>query len=341
VVGSVTRNGSRGRAAALLLASCLTVAGYGCGKGDPPVPQTNRSGTEPSSGNPASDARQENAAVSSSGGFSVAVAPSSPSRIAPPSVSVKSPPGHGASILGVRWFVNGEEEGSGQTLSGTQFKKGDRIQAVVKLSADGGEKLLKTSEVVAVNALPDIADLRIEPQAPANGRSIKAIAQARDPDDDPLTLRYRWNIDGVPITGDSDSLILQGVKKGAWVHVTAIPSDGSGDGAWRDSPSYQVVNSPPVVTSAAPTSVPPSLLFRHTIVAEDPDGDPVTYSLSKGPAGMTLSGSTLEWQIPEESIGNLVEAVVTISDDDGGQAVHTLSMTIRRNGASGRTDLRR
>jgi len=326
----------------LLIASCLTVAGSGCGKVDPPsAPQGTRSVPELPSGTPASDARQGDTAVSSIGGFSIAVAPSTPSRIAPPSVSVKSPPGQGASILEVRWFVNGEEQGGGQTLSASQFKRGDRIHAVVKLRAGGEENLLKTIEVVAANALPDVADLRIEPEAPANGRSIRAIAQARDPDGDPLTLRYQWKIDGVPTTGETDSLILRGAGKGAWVHVTATPNDGFGDGAWRESPSYQVVNSPPVVRSAAPTSVPPSLFFRHTIVAEDPDGDPVTYRLSKGPGGMTLSGSTLEWQVPEESIGNLVEAVVTISDDDGGQAVHTLSMTIRRPGVSERTDLRR
>jgi hypothetical protein len=44
---------------------------------------------------------------------------------------------------------------------------------------------------------------------------------------------------------------------------------------------------------------------------------------------MVLRGETLEWQVPEESIGVNVEAVVVISDNDGGQTVQNISMTIQ------------
>ena len=71
------------------------------------------------------------------------------------------------------------------------------------------------------------------------------------------------------------------------------------------------------------------MMLRHTIVAEDPDGDPMTFTLSKGPPGMILKGSTIEWQVPESAIGTHVEVVVTISDNDGGQTVQTFAMTIQ------------
>ncbi len=189
--------------------------------------------------------------------------------------------------------------------------------------------LLTTPEVVAVNALPAVTDVRIEPRAPTSGSTVRAITQGQDADGDSLKFKYGWYVNDLPVTGDSESLVLKGVKKGAWVHVSVTPNDGFADGAWKESSRYQVVNALPVVKSAAPTTIPPSMMLRHTIVAEDPDGDPMTFTLSKGPPGMILKGSTIEWQVPESAIGTHVEVVVTISDGDGGQTVQTFAMTIQ------------
>jgi hypothetical protein len=138
-------------------------------------------------------------------------------------------------------------------------------------------------------------------------------------------------VNDLPVAGESESLMLKGVNKGSWVHVSVTPNDGFADGAWKESSRYRVVNAPPVVKSPSPTTIPPSMMLRHTLVAEDPDGDPMTFTLSKGPPGMILKGSTIEWQVPVEYIGRQVEAIVTITDGDGGQTVQTFAMTIRRN----------
>jgi hypothetical protein len=136
-------------------------------------------------------------------------------------------------------------------------------------------------------------------------------------------------VNDLPVAGESESLTLTGVKKGSWVHVTVHPNDGFADGAWRDSPRYQVVNGLPVVKSVVPKELTPERRFIYRIVADDPDGDPLTYALTKAPSGMVLRGETLEWQVPEESIGANVNAVVIISDNDGGQTVQSISMTIQ------------
>jgi hypothetical protein len=144
-----------------------------------------------------------------------------------------------------------------------------------------------------------------------------------------LTYNYKWHVNDSPVAGNGASLALTGVKKGSWVYITVTPNDGFADGAWKESSRYQVVNALPVVKSPVPTTIPPSMMLRHTIVAEDPDGDPMTFTLSKGPSGMILKGSTIEWQVPESAIGTRVEVEVTISDGDGGRTVQTFAMTIQ------------
>jgi hypothetical protein len=83
------------------------------------------------------------------------------------------------------------------------------------------------------------------------------------------------------------------------------------------------------VKSDLPKELPPDRKYVYRIVAEDADGDALSYSLTKGPPGMRLSGATLEWQVPDAYIGTNVEAVVVISDGDGGQTVQNISMTIQ------------
>ncbi|MBE0569132.1 MAG: hypothetical protein IH576_00660 [Deltaproteobacteria bacterium] len=324
--GGVRRKGLRGAAAFLGLAFLL--GGAACGKKEGSAPPGSPGGVAgvslPASGGSVPPAVGVRVAV--------VVDPILPSRIVPPGVSVKSSPGRGGEVLEVRWIVNGMEREKGLRLPSAQFRRGDRIQAVVTVRAGGEEKVVTTTEVLAVNSPPVASSVRIEPVAPVSGDTVRAIVAARDADDDPLTIRYQWFVDNVSVSGDTDRLELKEVKRGAWIHVKAIPNDGSVDGAWCESSRHQVVNGLPVVKSDVPKEVPPGRNFVYRIVAVDPDGDPLAYSLKKGPPGMVLKEATLEWEVPEGYLGQPVDIAVEITDGQDGRTVQNISITVQPPG---------
>jgi hypothetical protein len=231
----------------------------------------------------------------------------------------------------IRWEVNGSVVSEEERLSSSFFRKGDAIRAVATVKTGGRTIHLATPEVMAVRSLPSITEVRLEPGMAKRNDTVHSVVKADNPDGEELSYRYKWFIDDIQVTGDGPSLHLAGVSKGAWVHVLVVPNDGISDGGWRYSPKYKVENSPPVITSGPPTVIAPEGLFTHTIVAEDPDGDALSYTLESGPRGMTMTGATLRWNVPVEAYGTNVLVTVKISDNDGGVISHTLSMTPRIN----------
>ena len=230
----------------------------------------------------------------------------------------------------VAWSVNDRDEGGGTRLEASRFGKGDRIQAKVLVLSGGVEKNVDVPAVIAGNSPPWIAEARIEPSGLTTRGVVRAVVRIEDPDGDPVTARYTWYVDDRQAAEGDDSFRLQGIRKGASVHFKAVPNDGSTDGGWRYSGKYKVVNSPPIVKSDPPKSIPPDGVIVYTIIAEDPDGDPLTYALEKGPAGMSMTGATLRWAVPSEAYGTSVQIVVKVSDDDGGVTLTTLTMTPRK-----------
>jgi len=242
---------------------------------------------------------------------------------------VKSTPGKAKEVKGVRWFVNGAETESGPRLSPSRFQRGDRIHAIVALRVDGADKIMTTRETPAGNSPPIVTGIRVDPVNPVSGGTVRAIVTGSDADDDPLKLRFEWYVDDAPVPGTEERNVLKGVKRGAHVYAKVTPNDGIVDGAWMISPRYLVVNGLPVVKSRIPKDIPPDGNFIHRIEAEDPDGDPLTYTLKKGPPGMTLTGSTLAWKVPDGYYGQSIEVVVEISDGEDSRTIQNISMTIQ------------
>ncbi len=328
---------------ALWIAISLSVLIAGCSRYEEPVTSAPSNAAATAKGTISADGSHEEAGDGPfgtregsprKGGITVTLSPSSPTRISPPILMV-----HGSSFekerefRNILWFVNGRELPGGERMEPEMFRKGDRIRARGTILLGQEDIPFETLEVVAENSPPEIGTVHLEPKALTTGGTVKAVATVSDPDGDAVKKRFVWFVDDKPVPGESEVMVLTGVKKGAWVHVRVSTHDGSAEGSWKYSPKYLVVNSLPVVKSRLPEEIPPDRLFSYRIEAEDPDGDPLTYDLVKSPPGMVLSGSTLEWEVTDGILGKTVEVVVGISDGDGGRTVHTFSMNIQpRNG---------
>jgi len=316
---------------AVVSLAVFTLISTGCGGTPAPSsPQAPRNAPDTATPSGESAKRPVPAASPSLSGISLRIEPSRPSRLLRPHLVLGGvPPGVNPSFESVVWTVNGSEQKGSGVLEPSEFRKGDRIGASAVLRIGDSVLDLRAGEVVVGNTLPTIRSVKIEPQRLLAGGTAKAIVDVVDRDEDPIRNRYRWFVDEKEVPGDGETMSLEGVRKRSVVRVVATSADAEGATPPKSSPGYAIANSTPVIRSVPPADAEPGKPFTYSIVAGDPDGDPLTVRLRKGPPGMTLSGDTLRWEMPAELQG-AAEVEVEVSDGDGGVALQSFRMSIGR-----------
>ncbi|MDP2314768.1 MAG: hypothetical protein Q8P41_17825 [Pseudomonadota bacterium] len=136
-----------------------------------------------------------------------------------------------------------------------------------------------------VNQPPGAVEIAITPTAPAPGAdfSVVIVTPAVDPDGDPVTYTYAWTVDGVAAGVDSPTVPgASALELQTWA-VTVTPTDGTDPGPAATA-SVVVGNGPP---SAPGLTITPSdpvegddLTLVIDPVAVDPDGDPLTVTIT-------------------------------------------------------------
>jgi len=233
--------------------------------------------------------------------------------------------------LRFRWFVNGKEVSgeSSTTLSPERLKRGDRV-SVEATPHDGkvAGPSLRSSEVLVGNTPPTIQTVTLEPQEPKVGDIIKAELDGADPDGDSIQYKYIWRRnDQVVITGEQNTLDSAGFSRGDTVSVLVVPHDQGGDGKEARSQSVTISNRPPKFTSSASPVVAGGEL-QYQVSANDPENDPMTFSLESGPPGMAINEKTgqLQWSIPP-SVQGVFRVKVMVRDDHQGWASQELDIS--------------
>lgn len=171
-----------------------------------------------------------------------------------------------------------------RTVESTRTRRG-QTWVVIATPNDGIENGEPARvEFTIDNALPEIDGVQIEPADPISTTPLLAVpGELYDFDDDEVTVRYRWQVDGTTVEGvDGDTLGTEHFAKGRIVIVEATPNDGMDDGRPALSAAVTIGNAPPS-RPVQPTLSPAEPMPEDDLVctlpspSADPDGDAVEY----------------------------------------------------------------
>ena len=143
-----------------------------------------------------------------------------------------------------------------------------------------------------INHPPTIISLTANPPSPIEvNQSTVITCFATDQDGDTLT--YTWTKTGGTITGSGSTINWTAPAIAGTYTITCTVSDGE----LIDIQSIIIVvsepeNQPPDIISTPLTTATVGEEYIYDVDATDPDGDTLTYSLTAGPAGMTIVAAT-------------------------------------------------
>ena len=203
---------------------------------------------------------------------------------------------------------------------------------VLRVSDGRGGIAVQTVRIAVAPADTPPVITSTPPSQATVGLPYQYQVQAQDADGNPLTYSLSTFPTGMridPTTGlvswtpTSDQL-------GSQQQVVLIAIDSQGGVATQTFDVTVVASStdhPPVITSSPLTSVLLGRTYSYQVVANDPDGDPLSYSLTSQPAGMTITNSGLvQWTPTPSQLGS---ASVSLVVDDGRGGTATQSFTVQ------------
>src|SRR5215475_236117 len=129
------------------------------------------------------------------------------------------------------------------------------------------------------NHPPEIASLRLEPAEPLPGGRVRAVADVRDPDREPVKTEFHWEVAGRTLDETGPEIEIGDAVKGDSIEVSVKASDGHDEA----EPAHAVAtvgNRRPKLANVALEprgAVLPGQPAVATPVAEDPDADELSY----------------------------------------------------------------
>lgn len=254
------------------------------------------------------------------GAYSIEITPKDANRS---SVITLTPKGFNIADAKVEWTINGYKVAAANPsqLNAMETRKGDRVQA--KAAVKGTEILSNTLQIS--NAPPEITSVKLTPEFFKPGDTIGVEASAKDIDGDDVTIFYEWTKNNEP--AGKGRQIGATVKRGDKISVKITPFDGEVYG----KPvvlEREIQNMPPVISDDRRFNFD-GKTFAYQVRATDPDGDPLTFSLKSGPAGMTIDSRTgmIQWSVPQDFKGKAT-FTVSVNDGHGGEAVYNIKVSI-------------
>ena len=226
------------------------------------------------------------------------------------------------------WRVNNVSAGSGPSLDGASFDKGDAI-AVLVTPYDGQVTgaAVQSNTVTAANTPPSLSTVTLSP-ATATTLTDLVVTTSGWTDLDPADHaadRIQWYVAGAALSGATGAVLSSArFSRGDDVRVVVTPHDGEDAGAPVTSRTMTIANSPPgpptvAIQPAQPDDTSP-LQCVVTAASTDPDGDTVTYQLAWTKNGAPTSHTTATIAASDTAVADVWTCTVTPSDGtDTGQ----------------------
>ena len=184
------------------------------------------------------------------------------------------------------WFRDGVLVSEAGTVPPDDTAK-HQVWEVRLTPTDGyGDGIGGTATRTIDNTIPVIHSVTITPDSVYTDTVATAVVDATDADEDSLSFTHAWTVNTLPAGDEGGTLDgADAFVKHDVVQVSVIPSDGESVGEAVEASAVVVQNAPPsapIIAIAPEDPVGGMDTLQCTIEApgEDPDGDPVLYTLS-------------------------------------------------------------
>ena len=237
------------------------------------------------------------------------------------------------------WRVNGVSAGSGATLDGMFFERGDVVLCtVVPFDGDDAGTSVSSSGTRVANSAPTVSSVTISPSTLREGSTASfTAAGASDPDGDTVSYATRWLVNGTAVS-TATTLTGSAFDKGDTVQVEITPTDGTDDGTAVTSAALTVQNTAPTaaLVNLTPSDAGTDDDLSVTGSFSDVDGDSLTftYAWSVLPSGggsyTSVGGNTKTLSSSSYARDDVVRLILTVSDGTDSvvrTALHTVENT--------------
>ena len=264
---------------------------------------------------------------------SVTIAPEKPTIGSDLSLSMQSSDPEGDPITYQYQWIKNDEEMVGEnqaSLKSGKFRKGDLIR--VRVTPSGGKVTgtpFLSSPVKIHNSLPVVQEVWIEPKVAYVTDNLKAIVKSSDLEGDFIYHNYQWEKNGSVLSDERKEILEKGrFKKRDSIVVIVTPDDREALGTPKRSEALLISNSPPQIFSSPPTSVEKTG-YIYQVKVNDPDNDPITFTLKSGPRGMEIDKKTglIKWEIRKEDKGSH-SVEIEVSDVEGAKSKQRYTLAV-------------
>jgi hypothetical protein len=212
------------------------------------------------------------------------------------------------------------------------------VHSVVVRATDPLQASTTQSFTIVVNCNNQFPSISSTPptEAEVSWPYVYAV-RATDPEGDTLHYSLLDRPDGMSIDYDTGVVRWTPQPDQVGMHsVQIVVTDGAGGHAQQtfsvEVAAAEVRNLPPVITSTPRRSAALEETYQYQVTARDYEGDELTYSLERFPAGMSMDPDThlITWD-PDETQAGEHTVTIVVTDEPGGRATQTFILTASEN----------